>query len=303
MPTDQIKPVRPPARNVNSRRPISAAAALAEPPERQVFPPDEEPAFTRGPARRPTPVVADAVLQWASGLPTADRRVYAGWLIEAGKDEILDLAMEQAGFTQITIKHGQGNLVTHWAVETANVFLVADGVQSIGEMKDDPSRYGIAFGWHAHESGRAQSQLRCRVFLRELLNVGYAEPLLLTVKGTLTGDLITSLMRQYDVLDANAALRKAAGKQPWDLPLYAFSIPLGPGPEVTRGQGNATKTITPMRDVVPTVVTKEHLLAHWIQRPWVAVIEALLDATIAWSIAESAAIAAGDEPPLPWEQD
>jgi hypothetical protein len=35
--------------------------------------------FTRGPARRPVPRVADPLLQWATGLTTKDRRIYAGW--------------------------------------------------------------------------------------------------------------------------------------------------------------------------------------------------------------------------------
>src|SRR6187200_1246835 len=105
--------------------------------------------FTRGPARRPMPRVADPLLQWATGLQTKERRIYAGWLVEAGKIDALDEAMEQAGFSQVTIKHGNGNLVTHWAVETANLFVIADGVQSFGEMKHTTERYGIAFGWKA----------------------------------------------------------------------------------------------------------------------------------------------------------
>jgi hypothetical protein len=129
------------------------------------------------------------------------------------------------------------------------------------------------------------------VLLRELLAVGYTEPLLLTLKGTLTGDLLAALMRQYDVLDENARLRKAAGKEPWDLPFYAFSIPLSAGAEVTRGTGGQTKEITPMVAVVPEQITKEYLKAHWIGRAWVATIEALVDGAVAWSVSESALIA------------
>jgi hypothetical protein len=119
---DTTRPIRPPARNVNA-------------PQRPEPPTLDDATFTRGPARRPAPAIADPLLQWASGLPTADRRIYAGWLIEYGKHEDLDTAMPAAGFSLVTIKHGSGNLVTHWAVETATVFVVADGVQSIGEMK------------------------------------------------------------------------------------------------------------------------------------------------------------------------
>jgi len=285
--TDQTpRTVRRPARNVNA----------PQPPEPQI--PDDV-VFSRGPARRPMPHVADPLLQWSTGLPTKERRIYAGWLVEADKDELLDQMMESAGFTQVTIKHGSGNLVTHWAVETANVFVVAEGAQSIGAMKHTAERYGVAFGWRTLPGGRQQSQLRCRVYLRELLQIGYAEPLLLTVKGTLTGDLIASLTRQYDVLDTNAALRRAANKEPWDLPFYSFSIPLGPGAEVTRGSGGATKEITPIVANIPNPVSREYLAAHWIKRGWVASIEDRLDDTITWSVAESAAIAEGAEDPGP----
>ncbi len=123
-------------------------------------------------------------------------------LVEASKIDTLDAAMEQAGFGQVTIKHGSGNMVTHWAVETANLYVVAEGVQLIGEMKHTEDRYGIAFGWRTLEGGRQRSVLRFRGFLQELLNIGFYEPLLITAKSTLTGDLINALTRQYKVLDA-----------------------------------------------------------------------------------------------------
>lgn len=275
----------------------------------------EEVTFTRGPARRPTPRVADPLLQWATGLQTRERRIYAGWLAEAGKIEALDEAMQAAGFKQVTIKHGSGNMVTHWAVETANLFVVAEGVQSIGEMKHTEERYGIAFGWRTLEGGRQQSVLRLRGFLRELLAVGFTEPLLITVKSTLTGDLIAALTRQYEVLDAVDAFRKLEKKPPLQPPFYACSIPLGPGQEVARGSGGQTKEITPPIAQIPGPITKEYIRAHWIKREWAALIEdgrgspSLLDQTIAWSITASKQIGVGEEqtagapydeePPLP----
>ena len=48
---------------------------------------------------------------------------------------------------------------------------------------------------------------------------------------------------------------------------------------------------------VPERVTKEYLKAHWIKRAWVEVIEQLIAPTIAWSVAESAAIAEGSDDP------
>jgi hypothetical protein len=251
--------------------------------------------FTRGPARRPMPRVADPLLQWATGLQTKERRIYAGWLAEAGKIEALDEAMQEAGFKQVTIKHGSGNMVTHWAVETANLFVVAEGVQSIGEMKHTEDRYGIAFGWRTLEGGRQQSVLRFRGFLQELLGVGFYEPLLVTAKSTLTGDLISALTRQYDVLDAVDTFRAQDKKAALQPPFYACSIPLGPGQEVARGSGGQTKEITPPVANIPTPITKEYVRAHWIKRDWATLIEGMLDDTIRWSITTSKLIGVGEE--------
>jgi hypothetical protein len=258
----------------------------------------EDVAFTRGPARRPVPRVADPLLQWSTGLQTKERRIYAGWLAEVGRIDTLDAAMEQAGFAQVTIKHGGGNFVTHWAVELANLFVVAEGVQTISEMKHTPDRYGIAFGWRQLQDGRDQSMLRFRAYVQELLHVGFYEPLLVTVKSTLTGDALNGLMRQYEVLDAVDALRKQQGKPPLQPPFYACSIPLGPGAEVSRGSAQ-TKEITPIVAHIPTPVTREYILAHWIRREWAALIEAQIDQTIAWSMANSRQIVAGEDQPAP----
>lgn len=251
--------------------------------------------WTRGPARRPAAQVADPLLQWATGLQTRDRRVYAGWLVEAGKSDDLDLAMQQAGFPKVTIKHGGGEFVNHWAVETANVFVVAEGVQSLQDIKNNEERFGVVLGWKTLDGGRPQSFLKARVFLRELLEVGYREPLLLTVKSTITGDIIQAFARQYDVLDAIDAFRQLDKKPVLNPPFYACSIPLGPGQEVQRGSGGNTKEITPPVALTPSPVTKDYVRSHWIKRDWSALIEGMLDGTIQWSIVTSKALVGGDD--------
>ena len=262
---------------------------------------DDSYGFRGRAARRPAPRVADPLLQWATGLQTKERTIYAGWLIEAGKLRELDEAMQAAGFSTVMIKHGSGNLVTHWAVETASVYVLCEGVQSIGEMKHTAERYGIAFGWRTLEGGRGQSVLRARVFLQDLLEVGYTAPLLMTAKSTLTGDLIAALTRQYEVLDQVDAFR-ALDKKPALLPpFYACSLPLGPGVEVARGKAQ-TKEITPMVARIPAPITKDYIRMHWMRREWVELVEGLVDDTVRWSVAASAEIAAGEQPAAPEEE-
>jgi hypothetical protein len=237
--------------------------------------------------------VTDPLLQWATGLTTTKRSVYAGWLLETGRHEPVDAAMHAAGYEAVTIKHGSGNLVTHWAIETANLFVIADGIQSIGEMKGTPERYGVAFGWRTLADGRPQSVLKMRAFLRELLAVGFAEPLLVSVKSTLTGDLVAALMRQYDVLDMIDALRTQQDKPALNPPYYACAIPIGPGAEVQRGAAQK-KGIVPPVALIPTPITREYLVEQYIRKDWVRIVENRVKETLAWSVATSGQIAAGE---------
>src|SRR5262249_676535 len=151
--------------------------------------------FNRGPARRPQPVVSDPLIQWSTGLPIAKtRNLYAGWLVEVGRDEGVDDCLGHS-FETGQIKHGGGDGGRPWAVPTGKLFGMAEGVQSIGEMKHTEERYGIAFGWRTLDGGRQQSKLVARVLLREVLEAGLVQPFTLSLKSTLTGDLLTALQR------------------------------------------------------------------------------------------------------------
>lgn len=275
--------------------PISAADAEAEPAQLFVgaVPLDTLPesvTFTRGPARRPIERPREPLLQWATGLPTADKRLYAGWFVEAGKDADLDDAMGRAGVTPIAIKHGSGNVVTHWALPIVSLFVVCDGVQSMSEMRDSQERYGIAFGWR-DAGGRPQSVLRARVFVQELCAVGYCQPLLLSVKSTLTGDILNAFTRHFDVLSQINPIRATKNLPEIGVPFYAVAIRLGAGEEVQRGAVQS-KEITPMIEVGAR--DPDYIKAHWCKREWVAAIEGMADQTVVWSRSESTRIAAGD---------
>jgi hypothetical protein len=296
----------PTRRNINDRRAVDTTTPLDTLGKAPLAELPEPPAFTRADARRPVDRPSAPCLQWATGLPTKDRKVYAGWLVEAGKDADLDAAMADADISQVTIKHGSGNLVTHWAMPVASLFVVCDGVQTFGEMRDTPDRYGIAFGWRTvgasgigSGAGRMQSVLRARVFVQELCAVGYTQPLILSLKGTLTGDLLGCLIRHYAVLDSINPIRRAAGKEPIAVPYYAVALRLGAGDEVQRGSAGQSKEITPMVEIGPR--DRDYVLAHWCKRPWVEAIEALCDETILWSRAQSIKIASGDESREEWE--
>ena len=158
----------------------------------------EEFGFTRGPARRPKATVSDPLLQWAGGLETKTRALYVGWFTEVNVNAELDEACQRTGFHNVQIKHQRtgapAEIKTHWAIPVANIFVICDGVQTILEMAETKERNGIAFWWKQN-GDRPESHLRARVYLRELLEVGFDRPFTLTAKSNLTGDIITAMLR------------------------------------------------------------------------------------------------------------
>ena len=253
-----------------------------------------EPEFTRS-ARPPQITIDDPYLSWATGLPTTDKRIYVGWMLEAGKHAELDASMSAAGFAQVTIKHGSGNVVTHWAVETANAFVIADGVQSPQECKRSEDRFGIAYGWHVMDDGRSQSKIKLRVLLRELLLVDCYEVLTISVKSTMSQDMIDALLVQYAVLNAVDQYRADDGKPALNPPFYACCIPLGAGAASVRGSGASTREIVPPAALIPNPITKEYIRANWIKRDWTRYIDSIIEDTIRWSVEESRRIVAGSD--------
>jgi hypothetical protein len=246
----------------------------------------DEVRFQRGGARRPIPEVRDTLMQWASGLPTTDRRIYSGWMIEAGKDSELDEAMDAAQFNRVTIKHSGGKIVTHWAIEVAKLFVVCDGIQTITEMNHSIERLGIAFGW-CQNNGRNQTVLRLRCYLYELLLVGYTQPIMISMRGTVTGDLLAALMSHYAAMDAINQLRQEQGKPHIDLPFYSLACPIGPGQETTRTNGQQGREIIPPAYALDQPIDRDTLKRLYIKQAWVPIIEQEVQTTIEWSVRES----------------
>ena len=162
--------------------------------------------FTRGPARLQCPAWRTAAAV-GHGPRRRDRRIYAGWFVEASKLDTLDQAMAQAGFAHVTIKHGGGNLVTHWAVRTANLFVVAEGVQ--GDRRDAArpalrDRVRLADARRRPAAVAAARACCCASCWRSAIGARAPDR-----QSTLTGDVIAALTGRYAVLDAVDAFRAA----------------------------------------------------------------------------------------------
>lgn len=219
-------------------------------------------------------------MQWATGLQATNRQIITGWLIPTGQDDDLDMALLAKDAPQTTIKHSSGKTVTHWHLERAELLLVAT---------DTSGPKGVWFAWQALDDGRQQSKLKCRVYVRALVEAGYRHSLLISVKSTLTTDLKKAFGSLYDM--------STATKKP--IPIYAWWLPTTTGADVARGKSQ-TKTIAPMIADVPSEFDREWLVNHYAARDkaLLAQIEAELPAVIAWSAETTSEPATENESPI-----
>lgn len=251
--------------------------------------------FSRQTCRRPQPTSNDPILIWASGLPTTDRQIHAGWISEVGKHEEFDRACYEIGLQTVKIKHGGGAVVEHWKIDYPNFFVLCDGIQTLYEATNKPDeRYGIALDW---DEQRGRSVLKMKVFLRGLCELGAFIPLIISVKSRFTADILSALEAHLDVIDVMADLARQKGKDT-SFPFYACDISLFPPADpVMRGQAGKQKEVYPIVTDIPEKdkIDRQFALDRYIQPEWVAEIENRLDDVIAWSKIVSAAIRLGSE--------
>lgn len=206
------------------------------------------------------------MLQWATGLTATNRQMVAGWFIETGKDADLDDALQSIGIPRVSIKHGSGNVVTHWHLEKAELLVVAQDTEPAGR--------GTVYKW---VDGR--SKYKARVYVRALVDAGYVAPLLISFKSTLTNDIRATLRRLYELV-------QATGNK--SIPIYAFWLPTGPGDDVAKGTVQ-TKNVAPPIAILPDEMTREWLVGQYAKKTHpdlIAHVEQELPAAIAWSVKE-----------------
>ncbi|MBA2285863.1 MAG: hypothetical protein H0W02_10290 [Ktedonobacteraceae bacterium] len=280
---------------------IGSEAALPAALSSALFVGSEEALAGSQPAIEPSP--DDALLFWSNKRPVVVPRGkahanaavdYSGFLIPTDQNPWLDEAMAAAGFQTIVIAHSDGER-EHWRLDQAHLFPLIAGLQSAAQMSKTTERYGVAYGWSSYQdkmSGatKSMSVLRFRCLLPALLGVGYLEPLKFSISGTMTGDVLNSLTRQFAVLKAVNRLRGEHGLPAMSLPFWAFSLTFAPGAPSKRGQA----TVTPPVVQVPPVIDAGYLASHRVLDDWIALIEEAVAESVPWSVAESQRIAAGN---------
>jgi hypothetical protein len=227
--------------------------------------------------------------------------MHVGWISEVGKFETFDEECDRAGFPKVTIRHGEGKLVTHWDLCDPQFFVMCDGLQSWREAQNTPDRYGIAMGWYDRvdeitRKKNSYSIVKAKVFLRALCEADVFIPLVLSVKRLFTQDLLACFGAHLDVLDVAEEMAKQKG-QDKQFPFYAFDIALLPGENVQRGGEGRSKDVAPISTNIPVKdqIDRDFLVSRMAKKTWIEEIESRMDAVVQWSVDVSAAIKAGND--------
>lgn len=183
---------------------------------------------------------------WSSGKEVVDRGIiFRGWFLDVGSDPDLDAACQQAGMQQGQLSHLDGAVREHWLMPSPTViFPLIDGLAStrlIGLARGDVARAGVGCSWPAGQ----RSRLGVMALVRDLLAVGYVNPIPFCVSSTSTDDLLAALVRHHEVLVALEEAARSAGRpQTWEF--YHLGLPLLAGDKVARGSGTLTTAISPI---------------------------------------------------------
>lgn len=186
---------------------------------------------------------------------------YAGWCIEQPQSDAMkleDYELDDAikalsemnvlvrnelvsAAEEITIQHkvdgGGTHDVKYWKLAKATLFVPIRGIPPAGE-----ERWGIAYAWRLNSKGKKESVMRFHVFIKELMEVGYNRPLLVSLSGHLTGYMRNALKVHNRTLNLVDSLRVARWQQrreevevnggdftepkPEPVPYYAYGAPV-----------------------------------------------------------------------------
>jgi hypothetical protein len=221
----------------------------------------------------------------------------------------IDTIFEGQGVPAVRVRHKNGNEESYWEFESIKGYILCTAVpDSYGP--DAWRRTGIPYVWNEHrDTYNYGSQLQCLFFMKGLLEVGYTQPLVLTLSRTVTEHFVNKVLhRQAAMIEAVKKAMKKRGKSD-EIAFYAYWLELVKSPEevTTKGGGSYYPPITTIPGPLTVGYVKEHQapLAH------VTAVEAYLPVLAQWAEATSAkllepprdnAAAAPEQPEQPGEE-
>src|SRR5436305_916689 len=211
---------------------------------------------------------------------------YTGFLIAVEQDPTLDGIFEEQGVNEVRIRHLNGTEDSYWQFDTIICYLLCTAVPTF-YGPDSWQQTGVAYVWNEHQNAYTHgSQLQCMIFLKGLLDIGYNQPLVLTLSRTVTEHFMSKVMRRHEAMIA--AVKNALKKQnkPNNLSFYAYWMEIiKSAEEVTLKNGG---TYHPPALSMPLPLTVGFLKQHQTPRSHLEVIESYLPILPEWAQAARA---------------
>jgi hypothetical protein len=228
------------------------------------------------------------LVQYAKGVVVVSGRrpqKHTGFLIETEQSAEVDGLFEGQGMPTVRVRHRNGTEGVYWQLETLKSYILCKAVPD-GYGPDVWERTGIAYVWNPYrDTYLFGSQLQCLLFSQGLLQLGYTQPLVLTLSRTVTTHFVNRVLRRHEAMIN--AIKKALKKhnKPDGIGFYGYWMELVKGEEVTVKNGGSY--FAPAI-AMPSPLTVGYVREHQTPADHQAIIESFLPVLPQWAQEASA---------------
>ena len=214
------------------------------------------------------------VIQWHGGLASLvgdsdSMKITGGFFIE--NDRIADIGLDPnqppAGFEKVALRLG-GNQIRGWGASELHIaFLFTNFCwedRETGRNRFAPDEYERRKKLMQGTERELRGRTRALVGVRELMDHGMVEPVLLSMRGTYSASLNAILRDVRRMANEATRLRRRSGSD-GAIPREAFWISVSAGSMEDVGEGTATSRVSRPTSTIPTVITREFLVQSLVE--------------------------------------
>lgn len=214
------------------------------------------------------------VIQWHGGLASLvgdsdSMKVMGGFFME--DDRITDLGLDPnrpvPGFDKVALRLG-GKQIHGWGASQLNIaFLFTNFTwedRETGRNRFAPEEYDRRKKLMQGTERELRGRTRALVGIRELMDQGVVEPVLLSMRGTYSASLNAILRDVRRMSDEATRLRRRAGHE-GSIPREAFWVPVSAGSMEDVGEGTATSRVSRPTSDIPLAITRDFLVQSLVE--------------------------------------
>jgi len=216
------------------------------------------------------------VIQWHGGLASLvgdsdSMKIMGGFFME--DDRITDLGLDPnlpaPGFEKVALRLG-GNQIHGWGASQLHIaflftnFCWEDRETGRNRNRFAPEEYERRKKLMQGTERELRGRTRALVGIRELMDQGVADPVLLSMRGTYSASVNAILRDLRRMTDEATRLRRRAGHE-GAIPREAFWVPIFAGSMEDVGEGTATSRVSRPTSSIPAVITREFLVQSLVE--------------------------------------